>query len=339
MQRILVAPGDGVGPEVTSAALHVVGALGLDIELVPGVVGKASHLAHGEHITDETVELAKRVDAVLFGATESPPSGVPYRSPLLTLRRRLDLFANVRPARALLPRLSALRPPRRLDVVIVRENTEGLYVCREREEGDGFVAERLITRRASERIHKFAFDWAARHGRRKVTCVHKANVLRMSDGLFLRTFQEIAASAPPGIARDDVHVDTAAAMMVQEPASFDVIVTSNLFGDILSDLAAGLVGGLGFAPSANIGERHALFEPVHGSAPGIAGRGVANPTAAILSAAMMLDHLGHAAEARRVERAVTAALRAGVATRDAGGRHSTMGFARAVRERLGDARG
>jgi len=339
MQRILVAPGDGVGPEVTSAALHVVEALGLDLELVPAVVGRESLLEHGEHITDETVELAKQVDAVLFGATESPPPGVPYRSPLLTLRRRLDLFANVRPARALLPRLSALRPPRRLDVVIVRENTEGLYVCREREEGDGVVAERLITRRASERISTFAFDWAARHGRGKVTCVHKANVLRRSDGLFLRTFREVAASAPAGIAHDDAHVDTAAAMMVQSPGSFDVIVTSNLFGDILSDLAAGLVGGLGFAPSANIGERHALFEPVHGSAPGIAGRGVANPTAAILSAAMMLDHLGHAAEAERVERAVTAALRAGAATRDAGGRHSTMGFAKAVRRNLGGARG
>jgi len=339
MRRILVAPGDGIGPEVTSAALHVVGALDLDLELVPAVVGKASLLEHGEHITDETVELAKQADAVLFGATESPPPGVPYRSPLLTLRRRLDLFANVRPARALLPRLSALRPPRRLDIVIVRENTEGLYVCREREEDDGVVAERLITRRASERITRFAFEWAARHDRGKVTCVHKANVLRRSDGLFLRTFQEVAASAPPGIAHDDAHVDTVAAMMVQEPTAFDVIVTSNLFGDILSDLAAGLVGGLGFAPSANIGERHALFEPVHGSAPGIAGRGVANPTAAILSAAMMLDHLGHSAEAKRVERAVTATLRAGVATRDAGGRHSTMGFARAVRRSLEGARG
>jgi len=331
---VLVLPGEGAGREVVMAALDVIDALDVDLDLVHGDVGSASYKATGKHITDEVLGMAKGSDAVLYGAVESPPPSVPYRSPVLTLRRELGLFANVRPARPLVPRLSALRPPKRLDVVIVRENTEGLYCCREHDIEGGVVAERLVTRLASARIHAFALEWAAAHGRRRVTCVHKANVLRRSDGLFLEAFREAAASAPGDIIVDDMHVDATAERMVVSPASLDVIVTTNLFGDILSDLAAGLVGGLGFAPSANIGADHALFEPVHGTAPGIAGRGIANPTAAMLSVAMMLEHLGHGAEARRLERAVVATLRAGIATRDAGGRHGTRGFARAVKQRL-----
>ncbi len=334
MKRVLVLPGEGAGREVVTAALEVIGALDVDLEFVHGDVGRASFEAHGKHITDEVVALARGSDAVLYGAVGSPPPSVRYRSPVLTLRRELGLFANVRPARPLVPRLSALRPPKRLDVVIVRENTEGLYCCREHEIEGGVVAERLVTRLASGRIHAFALDWAAKHGRGRVTCVHKANVLRLSDGLFLELFREAAASASDRIVVDDMHVDAAAERMVVDPASLDVIVTTNLFGDILSDLAAGLIGGLGFAPSANIGEGHALFEPVHGTAPGIAGRGIANPTAAILSAAMMLDYLGHGDEAGRLEAAVVATLRAGIATRDAGGRHGTKGFAHAVEQRL-----
>ena len=340
MKRVLVLPGEGAGLEVITAALDIIGSLEVDLDILHGVVGTSSREAHGSHITDEVIDLAKGSDAVLYGAVQSPPPGVAYRSPVLTLRRELGLFANVRPARPLVPRLSALRPPRRLDVVIVRENTEGLYCCRERDIEGGVVAERLVTRLASGRIHGFAFDWAASHGRRRVTCVHKANVLRRSDGLFLESFREAAAAASgrSGIAADDLHVDAAAERMVVAPSTLDVIVTTNLFGDILSDLAAGLVGGLGFAPSANIGARHALFEPVHGTAPGIAGKGIANPTAAIMSAAMMLDHLGYGSEAGRLEQAVVATLRAGVATRDAGGRHGTRGFARAVKERLARGR-
>ena len=334
MNRVLVLPGEGAGREVVMAALDVIDALDVDLDLVHGDVGASSYRATGRHITDEVLALARDADAVLYGAVESPPPSVPYRSPVLTLRRELGLYANVRPARPLVPRLSALRPPKRLDVVIVRENTEGLYCCRERDIEGGVVAERLVTRLASGRIHAFAFAWAAAHGRGRVTCVHKANVLRRSDGLFLEAFREAAASAPGGIIANDMHIDAAAERMVVSPASLDVIVTTNLFGDILSDLAAGLVGGLGFAPSANIGDDRALFEPVHGTAPGIAGRGIANPTAAILSAAMMLDYLGNGVEARRLERAVVATLRAGISTRDAGGRHGTRGFARAVKQRL-----
>ncbi len=334
MARVLVLPGDGVGPEVITGALHVLGAVAPDIEPVHAVVGRPSFEEHGVHITDEVVDMARRSDAVLMGAVDTPRRCEGYRSPVLTLRRQLDLYANVRPARPLLARLSTLRPPRRLDVVIVRENTEDVYCGSEHEVEGGVVGERLVTRRASERVHAFAFAWARAHGRRKVTCVHKANVLRASDGLFLSVFKEVAAASAGDLRHDDMYVDAAAERMVRDPGFFDVMVTTNMFGDILSDLAAGLVGGLGFAPSANLGDRHALFEPVHGSAPDIAGRGIANPTAAILSVAMMLERMGRGGEAVAVERAVVGALRSGVATRDAGGRHGTMGFARAVAARV-----
>jgi methanogen homoisocitrate dehydrogenase len=334
MPRVLVLPGDGVGPEVIAGALRVLGGLDLELELVHAEVGRASFERHGVHITDEVVDMARRSDAVLMGAVDTPRRCEGYRSPVLTLRRQLDLYANVRPARPLLARLNPMRPPRRLDVVIVRENTEDVYCGGEREVEGGVVGERLVTRRASERVHTFAFAWARSHGRRKVTCVHKANVLRASDGLFLSVFREVAAGAADGLGHDDMHVDAAAERMVRDPGFLDVMVTTNMFGDILSDLAAGLVGGLGFAPSANLGDRHALFEPVHGSAPDIAGRGMANPTAAILSVAMMLEHMGRAREAAAVEGAVVRTLRSGVATRDAGGRHGTQGFARAVADRL-----
>ena len=192
-----------------------------------------------------------------------------------------------------------------------------------------------MTRAASERIHRFAIEWAAAHGRRKVSCVHKANLLRQSDGLFLQTFREVAQEmekdAPVPLITDDVHVDAVAALMVTHPGEVDVLVTPNLYGDILSDLAAGLVGGLGFAPSACLGERNALFEPVHGSAPAIAGQGIANPVACMLSAAMMLEHLGNASAATRLEAAVVGVLEAGHCTADAGGELSTLAFADEVK--------
>lgn len=340
MDRIMVAAGDGIGPEVVEATLYAMDQLGLDLELYIEPVGMAGVEERGAYITDETVEIARDMDAILFGAVETPPPDVDYRSPLLTLRKELELYANVRPARPLVPAHSRLGPVvpggpvPQLDVVIVRENTEGLYVRREHVIEDGVMAERVITRKASERVHRFAFEWARAHGRTKVTCVHKANLLRRSDGLFLETFEEVARDVAADIEWSDMHVDAMAAAMVTDPGSQDVLVTPNLYGDILSDLAAGLCGGLGLAPSGSYGEGGALFEPVHGSAPDIAGQGIADPVACMLSGVMMLDHLGHPEAARRLEGAVLDALTSGVSTPDLGGEHTTLGFAEEVRERL-----
>jgi len=336
----MVAAGDGIGPEVVEATLHAMDRLDLDMELYIEPVGMAGVEERGAAITDETVAIARDMDAILFGAVETPPPEVDYRSPLLTLRKGLDLYANVRPARPLIPAHSRLAPVEpdgpvpRLDVVIIRENTEGLYVLREHSIEDGVMAERVITRKACERIHRYAFEWARTHGRRKVTCVHKANLLRRSDGLLLETFKEVAAEVAGDIECTDMHVDAMAAAMVTDPGSQDVLVTPNLYGDILSDLAAGICGGLGLAPSGSYGDGGALFEPVHGSAPDIAGLGIADPVACMLSGAMMLDHLGHPVEARRLETAVLATLDSGVSTPDLGGVHSTIGFAEEVRDRL-----
>ena len=336
----MVAAGDGIGPEVVEATLYAMDVLDLDLELYIEPVGMAGVEERGATISDETLEIARDMDAILFGAVETPPRDVDYRSPLLTLRKELELFANVRPARSLVPAHSRLGPVvpdgpvPQLDVVIVRENTEGLYVRREHVIEDGVMAERVITRTASERIHRFAFEWARAHGRRKVTCVHKANLLRRSDGLFLETFEKVAREVAGDIEWSDMHVDAMAAAMVTDPGSQDVLATPNLYGDILSDLAAGLCGGLGLAPSGSYGEGGALFEPVHGSAPDIAGQGIADPVACMLSGVMMLDHLGHPEAARRLEGAVLDALASGVSTPDLGGEHSTLGFAEEVRERL-----
>lgn len=335
MDRILVAAGDGIGPEVIEAALHVMDGTGLDFELVIEPVGMAALEERGTTFSDETLELAREVDAILYGAVESPPPGEPYRSPLLTLRRELDLFANVRPARPLLPGLSRLtQADSGLDVVVIRENTEGLYVQRERDVEGGVAAEKIVTSAATERLARFALQWARDHGRRRVTCVHKANVLRRSDGLFLSKFHEVAREVAAGLEVSDMHLDSAAAAMVTSPGSLDVLVTPNLYGDVLSDLAAAICGGLGLAPSGSFGREHALFEPVHGSAPDIAGQGIANPVGAILSAAMMLEYLDHGVEAQRMEAAVLRTLASGVLTPDLGGRHTTLGFAQEARDEL-----
>jgi len=341
MARVLVCAGDGIGPEVIEATLHVIDGLGLDLDLVMEPVGMAGYAERGAAITDETVDLARGADAVLFGAvTTPPPSTEGYRSPLLTLRKELDLYANVRPARPLVPWLSRTGPSpvggvsSVLDVIIVRENTEGLYVRRERDVEGGVVAERLVTEAGTERVVRFAARLVRDRERRFATCVHKANILRRSDGLFLSTFQRVMAEEAPEVPVSDVHVDAAAAAMVSDPASMDVLVTPNLYGDILSDLAAALTGGLGLAPSGCFGEGTPLFEPVHGSAPDIAGKGVADPIGCMLSAAMMLEHLGHMVEAARMVGAVVATVKARVLTPDLGGEATTLGFAGQVRERL-----
>ena len=341
MARVLVCAGDGIGPEVVEATLHVIEGLALDLDMVMEPVGMAGYAERGAAITDTTVELAREADAVLFGAvTTPPPSTEGYRSPLLTLRKELDLYANVRPARPLVPWLSRTGPSpvdgvsSILDVILVRENTEGLYVRKERDVEGGVVAEKLVTEAATERLVRFAARLALDMDRRLVTCVHKANLLRRSDGLFLSTFKRVMAEEAPDIQVSDLHVDAAAAAMVSEPASMDVLVTPNMYGDILSDLAAAITGGLGLAPSGSFGEGTPLFEPVHGSAPTIAGKGLANPIGCMLSAAMMLEHLGHGVKAARMVEAVVGTVKARVLTPDLGGDATTLGFAGQVRERL-----
>ena len=290
MVRICVIPGDGVGPEVIASARKVLDSLDAPLQYEDAQVGVQSYEKNGVYITQDTLALATDSDAILFGAL-TPPKRRDYVSPLLLLRWNLELYANVRPAFCQNPKF-CLVP---LDIVIVRENTEGLYGAAEKElENNVVVTERTISEHACQRIIDFAFDYAKKHNRGKVTCVHKANVLRTSDEMFKKLFYGTAVNYAfyNKIRSDDVLVDAAAMYMCKEPGRFDVIVTLNLYGDILSDEAGGLIGGLGFCPSANIGKNNALFEPVHGSAPKIAGKDMANPTGAILSAAMMLDHLG-----------------------------------------------
>ncbi|MDD5502796.1 MAG: isocitrate/isopropylmalate dehydrogenase family protein [Candidatus Thermoplasmatota archaeon] len=321
-KKICVIPGDGIGLEVMESCLAVLDALKLDFEYVHADAGLACFKKRGEYIPDETIALAKSCDAVLMGAIQTPvPTPKDYKSPVLTLRRELDLFANVRPFRQILPNM---RP---LDIVLFRENTEDVYNCREYEKDGAVVSERVISRKGCERIVKFALDYAESHGRRKVTCIHKANVLKRSDGMFREIFYDLA-KAHPSIKAEDDHVDAAAMHLVMNPARYDTIVTLNLYGDILSDEIAGLVGGLGFAPSANVGEKYALFEPVHGSAPDIAGKGTANPVAMILSACMMLRHFGYEAQAAKVESAIGKMLKDGKCTSDCGGKMKTKEFSK-----------
>jgi homoisocitrate dehydrogenase len=302
MHTVTLIPGDGIGQEVVPAAARVLEALALPIRLQHADAGWATFQSCGDALPSATLALCEASDAILFGATQSPMEKVAgYRSPILALRKRFDLFANLRPARS-----------GDIDLLLVRENTEGLYSGRERVEDDGAtaIAERVITRHASERIVHAACEQAMQR-RRKLTIVHKANVLKETCGLFRRVAFEVTASYAD-LEVEEMLVDTAAMRLVQEPSRFDVIVTTNLFGDILSDLAAGLTGGLGSAPSANIGVgRPAVFEPVHGSAPDIAGKGIADPRAALLSTAMLLDFLSYRAEAHTLTAACCATAHTG----------------------------
>jgi homoisocitrate dehydrogenase len=291
---IVLIPGDGIGQEVIPAARAVLEAFDLPLIFQEADAGFGTFERRGDALPADTLTLCAQSDAVLFGATSSPMTKVEgYRSPIIQLRRHFDLFANLRPA------VSG-----EIDLLIVRENTEGLYSGRERVEDGGATAitERVITAKASERIARVACQQAQRR-RGRLTIVHKANVLKETCGLFRRIALDVAREFPD-LSVEEMLVDTAAMRLVQDAARFDVLVTTNLFGDILSDLAAGLTGGLGLAPSANIGAgRPAVFEPVHGSAPDIAGQGIADPRAAILSAALLLDYLGYVAPADAVRRA------------------------------------
>jgi homoisocitrate dehydrogenase len=323
--RICVIEGDGIGHEVIPAALQVLEASGFSFNAIHADGGWECFQRCGSSLPDRTIALARESDAVLFGAVSSPSHKVEgYSSTIVGLRRTLDLFANLRPSHSW--PIPTSHPG--IDLLIVRENSEGLYVRRERSDGETAVAERIITRRGATRIARMACEWAMRR-RRKLTIVHKANVLPETCGLFRKVALGVAAEYP-SLTVDELLVDTAAMRLVTSPEVFDVIVTTNLFGDILSDEAAGLIGGLGLAPSANIGACRALFEPVHGSAPDVAGRGIANPLAAILAAGMLLDHLGQPSRAERVRRGVEEVLVQGPHTPDLGGSATTAEVTAAV---------
>ncbi len=316
--KIAVVPGDGIGPEVVKSALAVLDAAEADFERIPVEIGFGRWQRTGQAMSEEDLQMVKECDCVLFGAITTPPDPN-YRSVLLRLRHDLDLYANIRPFRS-----------RDLDFIIVRENTEGLYSGLEEVGEDEARTMRVITRRSSERIAEKACDMAAQ--RKKLTIVHKSNVLH-SDRLFLKICQGVAKRR--GVPADEMLVDAAAYNLVVNPKKFDVMVTTNLFGDILSDEAAGIVGSLGLCASANIGASRALFEPIHGSAPDIAGKGIANPVGAIRCAAMMMEWLGEPEMASRIERAVQQALEKGVRTPDLGGECGTREVTGSVIECLG----
>jgi homoisocitrate dehydrogenase len=343
MPTICLIPGDGVGQEVIPAAAEVLQALPLKFDFVEVPAGFECFQKYGDALPANTLAAARRSDAVLFGATSSPSTLVPgYRSPILALRRELDLYANLRPVFSLPGKTSR----RGIDLLIVRENSEGMYSGRERRDGDTAIAERVITRAASERIGRIACQQALARARRRtnirlegelpvptLTIVHKANVLKLTDGLFRESVLRVAGETPE-IRVQEMLVDAAAMHLVKNPEQFDVLVTTNLFGDILSDEASALVGGLGVAPSANLGVGTPVFEPVHGSAPDIAGKGIANPVGALLSAVLLLETLGEPQAARSLQAAVVGVLSSGLRTPDLGGAATTEQFKAAVLQRL-----
>ena len=326
MYKITVIPGDGIGKEVMEATLHILEVLDVGFNYKFADAGDEYAEKTGVALPQETIDIVKDSQACLFGAAGESAADV-----IVRLRQELDLYVNLRPVKSY-PGTNSIFD--NLDFVIVRENTEGLYIGLEEYIEEGATALRVVTKKASERICKFAFEYAKKTNRKKVTAVHKANVLKKTDGLFKEIFYKVAQDYPD-MELDDRYVDATAMFFITKPEMFDVIVTTNLFGDILSDEGAGLVGGLGLIPSANIGEEIGLFEPVHGSAPGHAGKGTANPSAMILSAVMMLDYLEEHEEARKLENALIKVLSEGkVVTRDLNGESSTMEMAREVRRKL-----
>lgn len=328
-------PGDGVGPEITQATLQVLDALGMQFEWDEQYGGMAAVEKAGTPLPNATLDSIRRTRLALKGPLTTPVGGG-YRSVNVALRQEFDLYANVRPTKTIIPggRFSGV------DLVIIRENTEGMYVGLDHvfRVGDDpkAVAQAMsvMTRDGCMRICRYAFEYAKKNGRKKVTIVHKANILKATSALFLESGKRVAKEYEGSIACDDKIVDNAAMQLVIKPEQFDVIVTTNLFGDILSDEASGLVGGLGLAPGANIGTHAAIFEAVHGSAPDIAGKGIANPSAQMLAAAMMLDHVGETAAGTRLRQAVeTVIVKDNVRTKDLGGSASTADFANAVARR------
>jgi isocitrate dehydrogenase (NAD+) len=329
--RVTLIPGDGVGPELAEASTRVLEAAGVALEWERVEAGAAVIERHGTPLPDEVLDSIRATGVALKGPLTTPVGGG-FRSVNVALRRALDLYVNLRPARSM---AGVPAPWRDVDLVIVRENTEDLYTGEERMVGDDAAeAVKRISRAASERIAHYAFRYAASHGRRRVTAVHKANIMKLTDGLFLESCRRVAADYP-AIEFDDRIVDNLCMQLVQKPQLYDVLVLPNLYGDIVSDLAAGLVGGLGVAPGANIGDRAAVFEPVHGSVPKYAGLDRADPTAMILSGVLLLRHLGEGAAADRVETAVREVIAEGrTVTADLGGSAGTRAMADAIAARL-----
>lgn len=330
-KTITVISGDGIGPEVTDATLTVLRAASADLEYDMQLGGVTALEQVGNPLPDPTLDSIRANRIVLKGPLTTP-SGTGFRSINVAIRTEFDFYANVRPVRTILPggRYEDI------DLVLIRENTEGLYVGVEHYigmEGDPRAAAEsvmIITRFGAERISRYAFDYAEKHGRRKVTLAHKANILKYTQGLFLEVAKEVAKKYP-AIQWEDRIIDATAMQLVLDPYRFDVLVMENMFGDILSDLMAGLVGGLGFAPAGNIGDEGAMFEAVHGSAPDIAGQGIANPTGLLLSACMLLDHVDQGQTADRIRAAVDTVVRAGeVRTADMGGGASTREYTEAL---------
>lgn len=333
-QTITVIRGDGIGPEIMDATLHVLDAMDLGLRYEEADAGLAALEKHGELLPAQTLESIAR-NRIALKSPLTTPVGEGFSSINVALRRHFDLYANVRPAKSFPNTRSRFASG--VDLITVRENTEGAYIGEGQtlsEDGETATLIQRITRKGSERIVRYAFDLARRTGRRKVTVVHKANILKTTSGLFLKVAREVAAQYPE-IECTEMIVDNTCMQLVMRPEQFDIIVTTNLFGDIISDLCAGLVGGLGLAPGANIGTEAAIFEAVHGTAPDIAGQGKANPCALLLGAAQMLDHLDRPEQAARLRDAVVATLEAKDAlTPDLGGSGTTTTFARAIASRL-----
>jgi isocitrate dehydrogenase (NAD+) len=334
--QVTLIPGDGIGPSIATATVKILTAAGADVVWDTQVAGMAGVARYGDPIPDETLDSIKRTKLALKGPLETPV-GEGYRSINVALRKTFDLYANVRPAYSIIPGGRY----QNLDLVLIRENTEGLYVGIEHyiRIGDDprAAAESIaiITRGGSERIVRYAFEYAVKHHRKKVTLVHKANILKFSQGLFLDTGRMVARDYAGTIEFEERIVDAMAMNLVLHPEKFDIIVTTNLFGDILSDQISGLVGGLGLAPGANIGINGAIFEAVHGTAPDIAGKGIANPGALVLAACMLLDHIGDTERASRVRNALESTIREGkTVTRDLGGSATTDQFTDAVIAKL-----
>ena len=330
--RVTLIPGDGIGPELAEATRRVMDASGIEFEWEVVEAGEACIAQYGTPLPDYVLESIRRNGLAIKGPITTPVGGG-FRSVNVSLRQALGLYANLRPARSMKGLDTRYQD---VDLVIVRENTEDLYAGIEHMVGrDAAESIKIITREASERIARYAFEYAVANGRHKVTAVHKANIMKLSDGLFLESCRTVAAAYEGRIEFEDRIVDNMCMQLVQKPELYDVMVLPNLYGDIVSDLCAGLVGGLGVAPGANIGEHGAVFEAVHGSAPKYAGQNRANPTALILSGVLMLRHLGHPEAAARVETALRDVVAEGRATTaDMGGTAGTSQFADAIIERL-----
>ncbi len=299
---IVLLEGDGIGPEITEAVKEIFKAANVDVKWHPHLAGSAAYEKGLGLLPNETIDAIKKYKVALKGPITTP-IGTGFRSINVSLRLAFNLYSNVRPSRS----YENISKFKNIDIVMIRENTEDLYIGKEKEVEDGYEAAKLITKTASTKIIRYAFEYAIKHNRKKVTCVHKANILKKTDGLFLELFNEISKEYPT-IQKEDKIIDNMCMQLVMKPELYDVIVAPNLYGDILSDLIAGLVGGLGLVPGANIGDEYAIFEAVHGSAPDIAGKNIANPTAMLLSAVLMLEYLGETEKAKLITNAINKTL-------------------------------